>query len=181
MQSNIWRYVGCRNIKWSRFSKYHFLEKRSGTNVEETFRLSLFQVASIISTTGYATTDFNAWPALSKVIILMLLLILGFIAVILFCGYIVLNAPEISEERLYKSNATVLYDKDGKEFARLGAENRESVWVRRYQVLYICAGCAVCKDTHLNGCCSYRCCRFVYFLFICHQAPCFSSLCPFCY
>ena len=60
-------------------------------------------------------------------IILMLLLILGFIAVILFCGYIVVNAPEISENRLYKSNATVLYDKDGKEFARLGAENREKV------------------------------------------------------
>jgi trk system potassium uptake protein TrkH len=42
-------------------------------NVEETFRLSLFQVASIISTTGYATTDFNKWPALSKVIIIMLM------------------------------------------------------------------------------------------------------------
>ena len=42
-------------------------------NVEETFRLSLFQVASIISTTGYATVDFNTWPILSKVILLMLL------------------------------------------------------------------------------------------------------------
>lgn len=42
-------------------------------NVEETFRLSLFQVASIISTTGYSTCDFNTWPILSKVIILMLI------------------------------------------------------------------------------------------------------------
>ena len=42
-------------------------------NVEETFRLSLFQVASIISTTGYSTYDFNTWPILSKVIILMLI------------------------------------------------------------------------------------------------------------
>ena len=42
-------------------------------NVEETFRLSLFKVASIISTTGYATVDFNTWPILSKVILLMLL------------------------------------------------------------------------------------------------------------
>lgn len=42
-------------------------------NVEETFRLSLFQVASIISTTGYSTVDFNTWPILSKVILLMLL------------------------------------------------------------------------------------------------------------
>ena len=60
-------------------------------------------------------------------ILLMLLMIAGFIAVIAFCGYIVVNAPEISEERLYKSNATVLYDKDGVEFARLGTENREKV------------------------------------------------------
>ena len=42
-------------------------------NVEETFRVSLFQVASIISTTGYSTCDFNTWPILSKVIILMLI------------------------------------------------------------------------------------------------------------
>ena len=42
-------------------------------NVEETFRVSLFQVASIISTTGYSTVDFNTWPILSKVILLLLL------------------------------------------------------------------------------------------------------------
>lgn len=60
-------------------------------------------------------------------IILMLLLIIGFIAVIAFCAYIVINAPEISEAKLYKTNATVLYDKDGVEFARLGTENREKV------------------------------------------------------
>ena len=42
-------------------------------NIEETFRLSLFQVASIISTTGFSTTDFNMWPALSKIIIVMLI------------------------------------------------------------------------------------------------------------
>lgn len=42
-------------------------------NIEETFRLSLFQVASIISTTGFATTDFNMWPALSKVVIILLM------------------------------------------------------------------------------------------------------------
>ncbi|MGN1346757.1 MAG: TrkH family potassium uptake protein [Eubacteriales bacterium] len=36
---------------------------------------SAFQVASIISTTGFATTDFNLWPAFSKVILLMLMFI----------------------------------------------------------------------------------------------------------
>ena len=41
---------------------------------EETFRLSLFQVASIISTTGYSTTNFDMWPTLSKTILLFLML-----------------------------------------------------------------------------------------------------------
>ena len=43
---------------------------------EETFRHSAFQVATIISTTGYATTDFDLWPAFSKGL-LMLLMIVG--------------------------------------------------------------------------------------------------------
>ena len=33
---------------------------------EEAFRHSLFQVASLITTTGYTTSDFNAWPMLAK-------------------------------------------------------------------------------------------------------------------
>ena len=33
--------------------------------VEETFRHSLFQVASIITTAGYTTTDYNVWPMLA--------------------------------------------------------------------------------------------------------------------
>ena len=40
---------------------------------EESLRMSAFQVASIISTTGYSTTDFNLWPGLSKAILLILM------------------------------------------------------------------------------------------------------------
>lgn len=40
---------------------------------EFTFRTALFQVASIISTTGYSSFDFNTWPALSKIVILVLM------------------------------------------------------------------------------------------------------------
>lgn len=36
-----------------------------------------FQVSSIITTTGYATTDFNLWPELSKAILLTLMFIGG--------------------------------------------------------------------------------------------------------
>ena len=42
-------------------------------NISESFRHSSFQVASIITTTGYATVDFNFWPEFSKVILILLM------------------------------------------------------------------------------------------------------------
>ena len=41
----------------------------------ESLRQSAFQVGSIITTTGYATTDFNLWPELSKYILVLLMFI----------------------------------------------------------------------------------------------------------
>ena len=43
--------------------------------VSEAVRHSFFQVASIISTTGFATTDFNLWPPLSKTILVLLMFV----------------------------------------------------------------------------------------------------------
>ena len=42
---------------------------------EEAIRHSAFQVSSIMTTTGYATTDFNLWPVFSKTILLLLMFI----------------------------------------------------------------------------------------------------------
>lgn len=44
-------------------------------SLEESVRHAFFQVGSIITTTGYSTTDFNAWPQLSKTILLVLMFI----------------------------------------------------------------------------------------------------------
>ena len=41
------------------------------------FRYSGFQIASIMTSTGYATADFNLWPIFSKVILLMLMFLGG--------------------------------------------------------------------------------------------------------
>ncbi len=46
-------------------------------SVKESLRYASFQVASIITTTGYATIDFNTWPSLSKLILLLLMFIGG--------------------------------------------------------------------------------------------------------
>lgn len=43
--------------------------------LEETVRHTAFQVASIVSSTGYATTDFDLWPGFSKAILLFLMVI----------------------------------------------------------------------------------------------------------
>lgn len=45
-------------------------------SVGEAIRYAFFQVSSIITTTGYATADFDTWPVLSKTVILLLM----------FCG-----------------------------------------------------------------------------------------------
>ena len=44
--------------------------------VEDTLRTAAFQVASIISTTGYSTVDFDLWPQLSRTVLVALM----------FCG-----------------------------------------------------------------------------------------------
>ena len=43
--------------------------------LEETVRHAAFQVGSIITTTGYATTDFDLWPSFSKTILLCLMVV----------------------------------------------------------------------------------------------------------
>ena len=44
-------------------------------NLGEAFQQAAFQVGSIITTTGFSSTDFNQWPALSKTILVLLMFI----------------------------------------------------------------------------------------------------------
>ena len=44
-------------------------------SLAETVRHAAFQVASIITTTGYATTDFNQWPEISRTILVILMFV----------------------------------------------------------------------------------------------------------
>ncbi len=47
------------------------------TNLAESLRYSSFQVASILTTTGFATANFDIWPAFSKYILFALMFIGG--------------------------------------------------------------------------------------------------------
>ena len=44
-------------------------------NIWDTLRHSAFQVASIMTTTGYSTTDFDLWPQLSKTVLVILMFV----------------------------------------------------------------------------------------------------------
>ncbi len=48
---------------------------QAGANITTEIRDAFFQVASIITTTGFATVDFDLWPAFSKVILVLLMMI----------------------------------------------------------------------------------------------------------
>lgn len=54
-------------ISWDVLPIYH--------SFGEAFHQAAFQVSSIMTTTGFATADFNAWPALSKTILVTLMLV----------------------------------------------------------------------------------------------------------
>lgn len=54
-------------ISWNIFPLYG--------NLEKTIRHAFFQVGSIITTTGFATSDFNLWPQLSKTVLVILMFI----------------------------------------------------------------------------------------------------------
>ena len=45
------------------------------STLEETIRHAAFQVSSVMTTTGFATTDFDLWPSFSKAILLLLMMV----------------------------------------------------------------------------------------------------------
>ena len=60
-------------------------------------------------------------------ILLMLFLIVCLTVGIIFTLYIIFNSPKFDTSNLYSKESSVLLDKNGNEFARLGTENRELV------------------------------------------------------
>lgn len=68
----LWTYIGIGIVSTAVIA---FNIRDMYSTLGETIRFSSFQVATIITTTGYATTDFNLWPELSKTILLLLMFI----------------------------------------------------------------------------------------------------------
>ena len=63
-----------------------------------------------------------------KLLILFMLILIGVLTLgIIFTLFIIINSPKFDTSFLYSKESSVLLDKDGNEFARLGSENRELV------------------------------------------------------
>lgn len=63
----------------------------------------------------------------SILIIFLILFILGLIAFGSFLVYITISAPKFNPEELNTKELSILYDKDGNEYGKLGTEKREKV------------------------------------------------------
>jgi trk system potassium uptake protein TrkH len=53
------------------------LLSQMGMSVADAFRYGTFQIASIMTTTGFATTNFDLWPTFSKAALLLLMIVGG--------------------------------------------------------------------------------------------------------
>ncbi len=68
--TEVWTYLG---IIFAATGLISFNIYKMYPSISETVRHAAFQVGSIITTTGYATTDFNLWPGYSKAILVALM------------------------------------------------------------------------------------------------------------
>ena len=72
--SELWIYIGVVVASVTVITINIYAQYQS---VADSLRHSTFQIASIMSTTGYSTVDFDQWPAISKGILFTLMLIGG--------------------------------------------------------------------------------------------------------
>ena len=70
--SEFWTYFGIVGVSTAIITANIF--SMSGS-FSKALRDAAFQVSSIITTTGYSTTDFDLWPSLSKTILIILMMI----------------------------------------------------------------------------------------------------------
>ena len=78
------------------------------------------------------TTNSSKKKVITKIfkfilIFILVGIILAFIGALCFWGYIAKNAPKFNEDNLYKKESSILYDKNGEIFAKLGSEFREKI------------------------------------------------------
>ncbi len=76
----LWTYLAIVSVAVATITAVIFVSYKDGAAAlsgEEAFRQAFFQVASIISTTGFSTVDFGLWPSVTQAVLLLLMFIGG--------------------------------------------------------------------------------------------------------
>ena len=117
----------------------------------EALRHSAFQVATVVSTTGYATADFNLWPSFSKTILLMLMFVgacAGSTAGGFKCSRVVILLKKIQREikKLIHPRSVSVVRFEGKS-----VENQLISSVSSYLTVYILIYCIITLLISFDG------------------------------
>ena len=68
-------------------------------------------------------------PGWKKILTVLLFLGIAFVSIcLIFALYIIIASPEFDTKKLYHKDATVIYDKDNNELARIGTQNRKIIY-----------------------------------------------------
>lgn len=118
---------------------------------EEAVRHTAFQVATVVSTTGYATVDFNQWPSFSKTLLLLLMFVgacAGSTAGGFKCARVVILIKKIRRElkKLIHPRSVNAMRFEGK-----GLENQVISSVSSYLTVYIVIFCITLVIISLDG------------------------------
>ncbi len=117
----------------------------------EALRHTAFQVATVMSTTGYATTDFNLWPSFAKTVLLLLMLMgacAGSTAGGLKCARVIILIKKIRREikKLLHPRSVSTMRYEGKSM-----ENQIVSSTSSYLVVYIIILCVCFVVVSLDG------------------------------
>lgn len=108
------------------------IKKETKKEVKSTEKKTLNKPITVVKKTNGKTPKLKkkrTGKILNAILSIFMLLGIGImLCVMIFCGYIVISAPAFETDLLYNKEATIFYDKNGDEFARVGAEQRELVY-----------------------------------------------------
>ena len=125
------------------------------TSLEETIRHSAFQVSSIMTTTGFASTDFDTWPMFSKGL-LMLLMVVGASAGSTGGGFkvarvlLVLKSLRRNIRRVMNPKKVEVVRINGRPVSETVLDNTNA-YTAAYVVIIVLSFLVICLDSYVQN------------------------------
>ena len=122
---------------------------------EETVRHAFFQVSTIMTTTGFATTDFDTWPMISKAVLVLLMVIgasAGSTGGGLKCARVLLLFKSLGRNirRVTSPNRVEAVRTNGKAVSETVLENTNA-YLAAYVIIIVASFLILCLDVQSFG------------------------------